>query len=202
MSVIDLLMKQGVILLGVGVVALTALVAVFLLVIPRFKAWRAAAREAARKQAEEDALLARADRRRRARRRRPVDEDDEDDDVLVEAEAAAPERRAAPEVKVSDVPDTKVIPAGAKTIATGDKPPPKATNISAAPPAAEVKPAEEAKPAEENSGAMKDLLDVFVDEEAAERYKLLMDGIDTMSADDLSELAQAAFARLRQRAPR
>lgn len=201
MSVLDLLMKQGVILLGVGLVALTTLVAIVLLVIPRFKTWRAAAREAARKQAEEDALLARADRRR-ARRRRPIDEDDEDDDVLIEAEAAAPERRVAPEVRVSDIPETKVIPAGAKTISTGDKPPPKAANVSAAPPPAETKPAEEAKSEPEASGGMKELLDVFVDEEAAERYKLLMGGIETMSADDLAALAQAAFARLRERAPR
>jgi type IV secretory pathway TrbD component len=199
MSVIDLLMKQGLILIGVGLVVLTALVAIFLLAIPRLKAWRAAAKEAARKQAEEDALFAKVDRRaRRARRHRLVDEDEEDD---AEVEAAAPERRAALEVTVTDVPETKVIPVGAKTIPTGDKPPPKATNVSAAPPPAETKPAEEAKP-EQDGGGMKDLLDVFVDEEAAERYRLLMDGIDTMDADELAELARAAFARLRERAPR
>jgi cytoskeletal protein RodZ len=198
MSVIDLLMKQGLILLGIGLVVMTTLVAVFLLVIPRVKAWRAAAKEAARKQAEEDALFAKVDRRARRARRRPVDEADEED---AETEAVADERRETPEVTVSDTPETKVMPVGAKTIPTGDKPPPKATNVSAAPPPAETKPAEEAKP-EQNGSGMKDLLDVFVDEEAAERYKLLMDGIDTMDADDLAELARAAFARLRERAPR
>ncbi|MBL8155597.1 MAG: hypothetical protein JNM70_15545 [Anaerolineae bacterium] len=193
MSVIDLLMKQGLILLGAGLVVLTTLVAVFLLVIPRLKAWRAAAKEAARKQAEEDALLARADRRR-ARRRRPVHEDDEED---AEVEAVAAERQDAPEVTVTDVPETKVMPAGAKTIPTGDKPPPKAQNVSAAPP-----PAEEPKPAEEASGGMKDLLDVFVDEEAAERFKLLMEGVETMTSDDIADMARAMAERLRERAPR
>ncbi len=170
MATMDLLLEQGLILIGLGLVGVMMLVVVVLMLVPRVKVMQ----ENRRKQAEERALLAAAEL-----------QTGEEPDAESDDRPSKPSRPGR--VQPVTNPEKTTTPAAAVAAAPPVKTIPMPPAVPAAAPQAEAKPTGDPSAP---SSAMQDLLNsVFVDEEAIARYNLLMEGHEPVKAETLARFA-------------
>jgi hypothetical protein len=180
MSIIDFIFKQQLVLISLGLVALTLFLALALAVITRMRrifAVRKQRREEARQQA-----MAYKRHKKWARARRHEDDIDED---LVDTIVARPRSHSS-----NEKPKSQPV-AGA---------PPQATGYEAEEEASETETPEDTGEGKDNSEVSEEmnsiLADVFMDEEIFDRYSILLSGIEPVSASNLAELSAEISAEL------
>lgn len=181
MSLIDMLLGQKIILLSAGFAVLIFFAAIMLALIPRIKRGQA---KRAQERAERAAVKA-------------AQMELEAEEAAAQAEKSKPRRR---QVQPSVV-QQPTVPAPATAVPAAAIPQP------GQPP----KPAEAAKPTEQSPAAaaqpeasadIQNILSaVFQDDEALERYEVLLRGLEPVSASDLLELSRTVSDQLHGRTP-
>ncbi len=178
MSLIDLILGQKIILLSAGFAVLVLLAAITLALVARIR------RRSALK-ARQKALAAQT----------AVEEDDGDVAVTAVRAQAAPRRQQA------ETPRRAAAQPAAPVTSAAVQPgqPPK--------PSVSFKPAQQPQETQsttqepETSSAMQDLLSsVFQDDEALERFQVLLRGLDTVNINELESLCNTVANQLRGRA--